>query len=193
MGLFGRLAPIVYKSVGRTRDILINRLTRVALLVALATSLLASVASAATQTTTFNVTANVVKNCTISAANLAFGNYDPVVANAAAPLNMTSTVTVACTKGATATVGLDAGQHSAQAVGTTRAMTSGGGTPTYLSYEIYQDAGHLSVWGNSGAGLENYTAASKAATALIDYGQIPAGEDLPVAAYSDTVTATITF
>jgi len=49
------------------------------------------------------------------------------------------------------------------------------------------------VWGNAGVGLVSYTAASKASVALNDYGRILAGEDQPVGAYSDTVTATITF
>lgn len=168
-------------------------LVRLVLLVTVGTMTMASAAFAGSAATTFNVTASVVKNCTISAANIAFGNYDPVVANAAAPLNLSSTVTVACTKGVTATVGLDAGQNSAQAVGTTRAMSSGGGSPSYLSYEIYSNAAMTKVWGNSGAGLVTYTSTSKVPTALSDYGQIPAGQDQPVASYSDTVTATVNF
>lgn len=154
---------------------------------------LSGTALAATATSSFNVTATVISSCTIAAANLAFGNYDPVVANAASPLDMTSAVTVACTKGDVVTIGLNAGLHSAQAVGTTRAMSSGGGTPSYLSYEIYQNPAMTTVWGNAGAGLETYTSTGKAAVALIDYGQIPAGEDQPIASYADTVIATVTF
>lgn|ERR1700730_12032196 len=170
-----------------------GRLVRVVVLLALVSAPLSSAVFAGTATTTFNVTATVIKNCTISAANINFGNYDPLVANAATPLDLSSTVTVACTKGTTATVGLDAGQNAAFATGTTRAMTSGGGSPSYLSYEIFKDAAHTTVWGNAGAGLVNYTAASKASVTLTDYGRILAGEDQPVGAYSDTVTATITF
>jgi spore coat protein U-like protein len=170
-----------------------GKLVRTVALLVLVSAPLSSAAFAGTATTTFTVTATVIKNCTISAANIAFGNYDPLVANAVTPLDLSSTVTVACTKGTVATVGLDAGQNSAFAVGTTRAMTSGGGSPTYLSYEIYKDAGHATVWGNAGAGLVSYTAASKASVALNDYGRIPAAQDQNVGAYSDTVTATITF
>ncbi len=170
-----------------------GRLMRVVVLLALVMAPLSSAAFAGSASTTFTVSATVIKNCTISAANIAFGNYDPLVANAVTPLDLSSTVTVACTKGTIATVGLDAGQNAAFATGTTRAMTSGGGSPTYLSYEIFKDAGHTTVWGNAGAALVNYTAASKASVALTDYGRILAGEDQPVGAYSDTVTATITF
>jgi len=170
-----------------------GRLLRIVVLLALVTAPMSSAAFAGSASTTFTVSATVIKNCTISAANIAFGNYDPLVANAVTPLDLSSTVTVACTKGTVATVGLDAGQNAAFATGTTRAMTSGGGSPTYLSYEIFKDAGHTTVWGNAGAALVNYTAASKASVALTDYGRILAGEDQPVGAYSDTVTATITF
>ena len=68
---------------------------------------------------------------------------------------------------------------------------AGGGA--FLSYEIYKDAARTTVWGNSGAGLVSYTAASKAATAITDYGRIPAGQDQPVAAYTDKVTGSINF
>ena len=50
---------------------------------------------------------HVVKNCTITTAPVAFGNYDSVAANATAPLDGLGTVTVACTKGAAAKVGLE--------------------------------------------------------------------------------------
>lgn len=163
------------------------------ILITVATVALRSGAFAATATTTFTVTANVVSSCTISAANLAFGNYDPIVANASTALNVSSTVTVACTKGDVVTVGLNAGLNGANASGTTRAMSSGGATPSYLSYEIYKNAGMSTVWGNAGAALYTYTSAGKAATAIPDFGQIPAGEDQPIASYTDTITATVTF
>ncbi len=178
-----------------------NKLIRIAVLVALATLPLSSVALAGTATSTFTVTANVTKNCTISAANIAFGPYDPIVANAVTPLTLPSTVTVACTKGAVATVGLNAGTNpGAGGCATTRAMSSGGGAPSYLCYEIYQPApgaGNVSatttVWGNVAASWWTYTSAGKAPFGLVDTGQIPAGQDVPALSYTDSVIATVTF
>jgi spore coat protein U-like protein len=167
-----------------------KKLIRTALFLALAAAPLSSAALGATATTTFNVTATIAAKCTIGAADLVFGAYDPLVTNLAVPLDVNSTVTVACTKGTAATVGLDAGQNSGSAVGTTRAMAGGG---AFLSYEIYKDAAHTTVWGNAGAGLVAYTAASKAPATLIDYGRIPANQDQPVAGYADKITATINF
>ena len=63
-------------------------------------SLISIPAFAGSATANLNVSASVAAVCTISTAPVAFGAYDPVVANAATDLNGTGTVTVACTKGA---------------------------------------------------------------------------------------------
>ncbi len=152
-------------------------------------------AVAGSANTTFTVTATVANNCTISAANLAFGAYDPIVANATTNLDNTGSVTITCTKGATTTIGLSAGSNGANATGTTRAMSTGGGSPSYLSYELFSDSGRTTVWGNSGGALFTPAAApSKAARAFTVYGRIPSGQDVPASiAYSDTITATVNF
>ena len=140
---------------------------------------------AATATSSFTVSASVSANCTISAGALAFGAYDPVVANASTDLDQISTVTVACTKGSTGVVSLDNGVNAS---GSTRRMKSGA---NFLSYEMYNDSGRTVVW--NATNTVSYTAASKASTGLTLYGRVAAGQDVPVGAYSDTVVATITF
>jgi spore coat protein U-like protein len=101
-------------------------------------------------------------------------------------------VDVACTKGAAPTIGLNAGNNSASASGTTRAMSNGAGD--FLSYEIFQNGGRTTVWGNSGAGLlTTAPAPSKAARSFPTFGRIPAGQDAASGAYTDTVTATVNF
>jgi spore coat protein U-like protein len=118
-----------------------------------------------------------------------------VVANASTPRDSNGSVTITCTKGADTTIGLDTGANSSHASGTTRAMTNGASTPSYLSYELYQDSPGGTVWSNSGGGLFTpATAPSKASRSYTIYGRIPAGQDVPVAAsYADTVVATVTF
>lgn len=140
---------------------------------------------AATATSSFTVSASVSANCTIAAGALAFGAYDPVVANAAANLDQTSTITVACTKGSTGVIQLDNGVNVS---GTTRRMKSGA---NFLTYEMYNDAGRTVIWNASNT--VSYTAASKATTGITLYGRVAAGQDIPVGAYADTVIATITF
>jgi spore coat protein U-like protein len=146
-------------------------------------------ASAATATANLGVSATVTNNCTISTAALAFGSYDPVVAHASANLDGTGTVIVACTKGATSTVGLGLGSNAS---GSARRMTDG--ASNYLTYELYSDAGRTTVWGNAGAGLYNPGAApSKTARNFTVYGRVTSNQDVPAGSYNDTVVATVNF
>lgn len=143
---------------------------------------------AAPQTASFNVTANVAANCTIVAGSLGFGSYDPVVANASSPLDQTSTITVACTKGTSATVSLDLGTHTS---GSTRRMQSGTTATEYLAYELYTTSGHATVWNTTNTVA--YNATSKASSSLTVHGRVAGGQDVETANYSDTIVATITF
>ncbi len=90
-------------------------------------------ANAATATANLAVSATVTNNCTISTKALAFGAYDPVVANASTNLDGLGGIVVACTKGASADIGLGLGANMS---GTTRRMVAGG--TNYLTYELYQ-------------------------------------------------------
>src|SRR5690242_1592666 len=83
-------------------------------------------------TSTLNVSMSVTNNCTISTTAVAFGAYDPVTANASNPLDGTGAVTIACTRNTSATIGLDLG---GSASGSQRRMSTGGGSPSYASYE----------------------------------------------------------
>src|SRR5271155_3857386 len=87
-------------------------------------------ASAIAQTSTaqFAVRATVVTSCTVTAADLNFGNY---VTTAAATAS--TGINLQCTKGSAATVSLDGGGTGNAAA---RAMT-GAGT---LTYQLYKDA-----------------------------------------------------
>jgi len=153
----------------------------------------ASVADAATATSNLSVTASVSSNCLISTAAVAFGAYDPIGANAAAALNGTGTVSVTCSTGASTTVTL--GQGSNPDTGSTAAAPirrlKDAGT-NFLSYALYSDAPRTTVWGDTvGTGLAH--TGTGTLTALTVYGQIPAGQNVPAANYSDTVVATVTF
>jgi len=157
--------------------------------VAIVAASFSSTASAATATANLAVSATVTNNCTISTSALAFGSYDPVVANASTDLDGTGGVNVACTKGVSATIGLGLGSNAS---GSTRRMTDG--SSNYLTYELYQDSGHSTVWGNAGAGLLSPAAApSKAARSFTVYGRVTSNQDATAGSYTDTVVATVNF
>jgi spore coat protein U-like protein len=144
------------------------------------------------KTKTFTVSADVTANCTIGATDLNFGSYDPVVANKTTALDVNTSVTVLCTKGSTGvTVGLDTGIHAA---GGNRFMSNG---TDGLQYELYSDSVGGTVWANSGSGLVTWPVfgpiGAGAGVPHTVYGRVPAGQDVSVGAYTDTVTATVNF
>lgn len=147
-------------------------------------------AMAGSATSNMPVTATITTSCTLSAGTLAFGTYDPIVANAATPLDATALLTSTCTSGATATISLAEGANAA-----------GGSTPTVplrqlasaanrLAYFLYSDSGRTTVWNNTGVATPTGTGAGVTNTV---YGRIPAGQNKPAGSYTDTVVATINF
>ncbi len=142
-----------------------------------------------TQSTSLTVSAVVVKNCTITTAPVAFGNYDAVAANATTPLDGIGTVTVACTKGAPAKVGLGVGGN---AQGTTRRMA--GAAAEFLLYELYKDTGHATIWGDTAdTALDIPAAPNRNPRNFTVYGRVAAAQDAAVGNYTDTVVATVNF
>ncbi|HUH93755.1 MAG TPA: spore coat U domain-containing protein [Casimicrobiaceae bacterium] len=161
---------------------------------------LAAPAVAANQTANLAVSASVTANCTISTSAVAFGAYDPVVANAATALNATGSVTIACTKGSAPTITLGLGGNAS---GSQRNMKLGSGSDL-LAYELYQPPSTTpatacsfpgtTVWGTSGSNIFTPTSpGSKAARTYNVCGTVAAGQDVSVGSYTDTVVATVNF
>jgi spore coat protein U-like protein len=76
-----------------------------------------------------------------------------------------------------------------------RNMASGANT---LQYNLYVDSGHSSVWGDGTAGTafvsDGYLLGLL--TTVNDYavyGAIPAGQNVPIGTYSDTITVTVNY
>jgi spore coat protein U-like protein len=146
----------------------------------------ASAVNAATATENLGVGASVSVKCTITTSAIAFGVYDPIVDNATTPLDGTGTVSIACTKGATASIGLGNGLNGV------RQMKDTGSN--LLAYELYSNASWTTVWGNaSGTWFTPVAAPSKAARPFTVYGRVASGQDVPAGAYTDTVVATVNF
>lgn len=146
---------------------------------------------ASTANGTLSVSALVLSNCTLSAATLFFGNYDPIITNSSSPLDGSTTFQIACTKGATVTVTLNPGLHAANApAGSSRAMASNG-TSSFLGYELYSDPGRTTLWSMNNP--VRYTSTSSTPLSQTVYGRIPGGQNVQSGNYSDTVTITATF
>ncbi|MDP2240708.1 MAG: spore coat protein U domain-containing protein [Burkholderiales bacterium] len=168
--------------------------------VAAALLLASGITSAASATTSIPVSASVAKGCTISvgATPLAFGAYDPIGANATAPLTATGSVIVTCAKNSSGlTIGMGLGSQPLAGV---RQMISG---VDLLAYDVGQPSSNAAgaactfpattAWTDV-AVLALTNPPSKAPRTYNVCGSIPAGQDVAAGlAYTDTVVATINF
>jgi spore coat protein U-like protein len=137
------------------------------------------------------VQAQVALNCTFqSAPSLNFLSYDPNGVNNTVPLDQATTLQISCTKGATATIGINTGTNPGQASTGTRALANG---TRRLGYDLYQDSTRTLLWTNSGAGLYTFVSTSSASASLNLYGRVFAGQNVPTGIYTDTLVITINY
>jgi spore coat protein U-like protein len=143
-----------------------------------------------TSTATFTVTLILQANCTITANPLSFGTAG-VLSTA---LNQQTTVGVTCTNTTPYNVGLDAGTVTGSTVANRlMAGTKTGNTTTTVAFELYQDAGHTVLWGNTQGTNTEAGTGSGAAQSITVYGQVPAQATPDPDTYQTTETATVYF
>lgn len=158
----------------------------------------ASPLAGASTAATLNVSVTVSANCRISTSSIAFGTYDPVIANLSVPATGTGGVTITCTRGTAASVTLGPGANSA---GPTRRMR--GGTD-FIAYELFMPASDspgapcsfagAKVWGSVGDAVFTPTSApSRDPRSYNVCGRIPEAQDVLAATYTDVVVATANF
>jgi spore coat protein U-like protein len=136
----------------------------------------------------FMVQANVINACNIGATNVSFGSAG--VLNTA--LTATGTITAQCTAGDTYSIALNAGSTAGATV-TNRMMALAGGSAT-VSYGLYSDGGHSTIWGDGTSGtITNGGTATGGNQAYTVYGLVPTQSTPLPGNYGDTVTATITY
>ena len=136
----------------------------------------------------FTAGATVMRSCDIQTSPLAFGDYDPIAQHATQPLDREASVILTCTKGTSATIGLSVGQH---ALGAARHMSNGSAV---LRYDLFSNADRTQPWGESSADqVDTGEAPSDAPRTFVVFGRIPAGQDIPIGTYTDSVVATVVF
>jgi spore coat protein U-like protein len=150
---------------------------------ALAVAAVPATVTAQTATDTFVVRATVNSFCTMSAGDIDFGVYDPSSGSSA-----TGSVLVRCTALTAYTIALDGGQS-----GNISQRRMAGAQSANLAYVLYTDAAHTTIWGDGSTGQ---TVAGTGSGSMQSYqvdGLIAAGQTPPAGAYTDTITATITY
>lgn len=136
----------------------------------------------------FGAGATVIRSCDIETTPMAFGVYDPLVLHASQPLDREGSVTISCTKGTAATIGLNAGLHAS---GSARHLSNAG---ALLQYELFKDANRTERWGEGGPdSLQAGNAPDDAPRTFVVFGRIRAGQDVPVGTYTDAVVVTVEF
>ena len=143
---------------------------------------ISTAALASTTTGTIAVSATIQAACSITTNPIDFGVYNSTLDTVSPKLVVT------CTNTLPYTVGLNAGTTSGGTV-TQRLMKSGSNT---LQYNIFQDSNFQNVWGNTTGSWVSGTGNGQAQE-LTMYAKIPAGIFNPAGAYTDTVTATVTY
>lgn len=147
---------------------------------------LAAPAFAQSASTTFDVTITIASSCTIdapAATDVAFGTNPSTATNIDAAGNLN----VNCTPGTAYDIALSEGLNGAYI--NSRAMNNG---TTLVPYQLYQDAGRSTVWGET-IGTDTLAGTGTGAVQAVPvYGRVPSA-NFPALSYSDTVTATITY
>lgn len=137
----------------------------------------------------FDVTLTIIPDCTISASGMSFGVAQGLLN---ANVTATSTLSVTCTNTVPYNIGLSAGTGAGSTTAT-RYMDGALAAGNKVAYNIYQNSGNSTVWGNS-QGVDTLSGIGSGTTQSISvYGQIPIQNTPQPDTYKSTITATIYF
>jgi len=133
------------------------------------------------------VSLTVVPNCQVAVNDLQFGTYDPLLANAAQPLDATADLNMLCTKEAQATIRFDFGRN---ALGPVRGMAAG---TDRVTYNLFQDSSRTTPWADGEHALHVVGSGGRTPQRYVIYGRVSPGQEVPPGAYNDVVMATVDF
>lgn len=133
--------------------------------------------------------------CSLAAGNVAFGGYDVF-----SPISLDSsgTLVVTCSRNGgppNSTVSIAIGPSASSGSMVNRSMRRLGGGD-FLSYNLFREATRTSVWGNT-AGVDTFVQTitvpnrGSAQISATIFGRIPAGQDVRMGIYADTVMVTV--
>jgi spore coat protein U-like protein len=150
---------------------------------------------ASTDTSNMNVTANIDMNCTITTADIAFGEYKPTTDHASAALTANGSVSTTCTVGSTGKIIIGQGEHpgsgSSDASPVRRMALSD--DSSFLAYDVFSDSDRNNSWTNAVDSGIAYTASGSAQTMTV-YGKIAGGQTTAEkGSYADVLVVTVNY
>ena len=176
------LSPDSSRTAKRTR----TRRRRAVLSIAFVASFVSVVplaSEASTATGTMAVTANILDSCTLTVPAMPFGTYSGTA------LAMTANLSVQCTLGGIASLTASVGSNGGS--GFQRNMLN---QSTMLPYNLYTQAAHTTVWGDTTNGTSAIAYVGTGATTSVTiYGNIPASSVALPGNYTDSVLVTLTY
>jgi spore coat protein U-like protein len=125
--------------------------------------------------------------CAVSGGSIAFGNL--LAFDHSAALNGSGDFSVTCTASVPYSLALDNG--FGPSIGA-RVMTVLGSGAT-IRYQLYQDAGHSTVFGDGTSGPSRDGVGTGVLQSIEVYGQIPTQNISAAGAYSDSINVTAVF
>jgi spore coat protein U-like protein len=160
----------------------------------LSTIFVATTNASTPATANMAVTTAVLDHCIVTANPLSVGTYDPIVTNASSGVDLqgNTTLSVACLTGLHAWIGLSQGSNPNTGSTDTvplRQMLYG---TNKLGYELYQDAGLTTLWGNVQPSSSSYSGTGLYTTVTV-YGKVDKGQNVPSGNYSDLLIVSVNF
>ena len=136
----------------------------------------------------FSVTANVTNTCNISATNMSFGSAGLLTA----ALSGSALITAQCTMNDSYSIALNAGMTAGASLSDRQMIIAGGSSVVH--YQLYTSASNTLIWGDGTSGTGTLGGVANGANQTYTvYGRVPVQTTPAPGAYSDTVTATITY
>ena len=126
--------------------------------------------------------------CTITTMPINFGTYLPF---SSTPMASTGTVTVGCRLYGPYAISLSAGAHSGGTFSDRRMRHA----TSYMSYQLYTNASHTTVWGDGSGGTTFVTGfcSGVCSNPYTVYAQVAARQLVRPGNYADTITVMVNF
>jgi spore coat protein U-like protein len=129
----------------------------------------------------------LAQGCSIRVIALQFGNYNPLFGGT---LDATGDVFVTCDSAVPYSITIDAGIHSGGNFGSRRMERIGGGD--FLTYNIFRDPGRIEIWGDgSGSTFVQAAVSTGIESRFIAYGRLPAGQNVSIGTYTDSLSVLV--
>jgi spore coat protein U-like protein len=138
--------------------------------------------------TSFNASVTLGGACTITTSPVNFGTA-PGLATA---LTASGALSVTCSNTMPYSIALNAGSTTGNTIAA-RKMSLGGSGPGVVSYQLYQDGGFTTLWGDGATGATYPGTGTGTPQSIPVHGRVPAQASPASGTYRDTVTATITY